>query len=236
MFKKIGLNDKIKIGIYSGMTVRECVKQYGKTSLIEVLKYYDLTKNLSRKYYHKKEEQKKEEYPEPWEGTGLTPQKYFDSYDEMMDYENEEESLHFYDGVDDEYWYKKYLEEQNHQDLAWKGESQTCTSSYDSEGETYQTYTMSVDDYLHAYGYLSNDSEDDAVDKYYQDPLTYPNPEEQSMDEVNEQMFPEEMEKSCYEFSCEEPEEMREEPEETSEEQMLVDMKRYGYKFWIYGK
>lgn len=104
-------NDAIKMGVYCGMTVRECIKQYGKKSLLEVLKYYDLDDELSRKYYHKKDE----EYPHPWEGTERNHQEYFETYDEMQssEFDYSEECLDSYDGVDDEYWYSLYVEGKN---------------------------------------------------------------------------------------------------------------------------
>lgn len=120
---KLKLDDTIKMGVYCGISVRECVKRYGKKSLLEVLKYYDLDEELSRKYYHKKEDQnefltiekQEEEYPYPWEGTGRNHQDYFETYDYMQssDFDCPEECIDYYDGVDDEYWYSLYVEANN---------------------------------------------------------------------------------------------------------------------------
>ena len=118
--KIIQENDTIKMGVYCGMTVRECVKRYGKKSLLEVLKYYDLDEELSRKYYHKKEkvqtnEKQEEEYPHLWEGTDRNYHEFFEVYDEMQssDFDYPEKSIDYYDGVDDEYWYSLYVEANN---------------------------------------------------------------------------------------------------------------------------
>lgn len=109
------MEDTIRMGVFAGLKVGECIKQYGKKVLLEVLKYYDLDDELSRKYYHKKEDQKDkvqtvekkdDEYPYPWEGSKMNYQDYFDLYDEMQ-------SSDFYDGVDDEYWYSLYVEGKN---------------------------------------------------------------------------------------------------------------------------
>ncbi len=120
---KLKLDDTIKMGVYCGITVRECVKRYGKKSLLEVLKYYDLDEELSRKYYHKKEDQNEiltiekqdEDTPHLWEGTDRNYQEFFEGYDEMQssEFDYSEECLDSYDGVDDEYWYSLYLEGKN---------------------------------------------------------------------------------------------------------------------------
>lgn len=121
--KKLKENDTIKMGVYCGLTVRECVEQFGKKSLLEVLKYYDLSDELSKRYYYKKIDQKEvqtnekqeEEYPYPWEGTDRNHQDYFETYDEMQssEFDYSEECLDSYDGVDDEYWYSLYLKGKN---------------------------------------------------------------------------------------------------------------------------
>lgn len=91
--RQLNENDTIKMGVYCGMTVRECIKRYGKKALLEVLKYYDLNDELSRRFYHKKDgqkvevqnfENKNEEYPYPWEGTASNNEDYFKTYDEMQ--------------------------------------------------------------------------------------------------------------------------------------------------------
>lgn len=116
----IKIDDTIKMGVYAGEKLSDCIKKYGKKSLLEVLQYYDLDDELSRKYYHKKDDQKvevqtNEEYPYPWEGTLRNHQEYFETYDEMQSSEFDylEECLDSYDGVDDEYWYSLYLEGKN---------------------------------------------------------------------------------------------------------------------------
>lgn len=121
--KQIGFKDTIRIGVYAGETVKDCIKKYGKKSLLEVLMYYDLDDELSRKYYHKKDDQKvevqtiemkDEEYPHPWEGsTERNYQEYFETYDEMVEQtfvtsstmEMGEEYFEPVDEVVDDPWY-----------------------------------------------------------------------------------------------------------------------------------
>lgn len=47
---KLQKNSKIRMGIYSGMTVYECINQYGRKSLWEILKYYDLDEEIQKEY------------------------------------------------------------------------------------------------------------------------------------------------------------------------------------------
>lgn len=47
----LSFKDPIKIGEYSGETVESCVKKYGKRSLMEVLKYYNLSAEVQREYH-----------------------------------------------------------------------------------------------------------------------------------------------------------------------------------------
>lgn len=136
--KKLHEDDTIKMGVYSGITVRECVKRYGKKSLLEVLKYYDLDDELSKRYYYKKIDQKEvqtnekqeEEYPYPWEGTDRNHQDYFETYDEMQ-------SLDYYDGVDDEYWYSLYVEGKN--PVSWTSDG----DEYEPETYNYEPEELS---------------------------------------------------------------------------------------------
>ena len=126
--------DTIKMGVYCGMTVGECIKQYGKKALLEVLRYYDLDDELSRKYYHKKEEiqtnEKQDEDPHLWEGTDRNYQEFFEVYDEMQ-------SSDFYDGVDDEYWYSLYVEGKN--PVSWTSDG----DEYEPETYNYEPEELS---------------------------------------------------------------------------------------------
>lgn len=38
--KKLGKNDTIRIGVYEGETVKDCIRKYGRKSILEILKYY----------------------------------------------------------------------------------------------------------------------------------------------------------------------------------------------------
>lgn len=136
--KKLKENDTIKMGVYCGLTVRECVEQFGKKSLLEVLKYYDLSDELSKRYYYKKIDQKEvqtnekqeEEYPYPWEGTDRNYQEFFEEYDEMQ-------SSDSYDGVDDEYWYSLYVEGKN--PVSWTSDG----DEYEPETYNYEPEELS---------------------------------------------------------------------------------------------
>lgn len=52
--KTLYLNDVIKMGEYAGLTLRECIALYGRKSLLKVLKYYDIHKEILKdNHYHK---------------------------------------------------------------------------------------------------------------------------------------------------------------------------------------
>ena len=46
MMKELKWKDTIGIGVYSGETVEDCIKKYGRKSILEILKYYDLDENI----------------------------------------------------------------------------------------------------------------------------------------------------------------------------------------------
>ena len=46
MMKELKWKDTIEIGVYSGETVEDCIKKYGRKSILEILKYYDLDENI----------------------------------------------------------------------------------------------------------------------------------------------------------------------------------------------
>ena len=44
--KTLKMDDTIGIGVYVGETVRDCIRKYGRKSILEILKYYDLDENI----------------------------------------------------------------------------------------------------------------------------------------------------------------------------------------------
>ncbi len=46
MMKELKWKDTIGIGVYSGETVEDCIRKYGRKSILEILKYYDLDENI----------------------------------------------------------------------------------------------------------------------------------------------------------------------------------------------
>lgn len=53
--------DTIKNGIYAGMKVSECLRVYGKKSIIGIVKYYDLDEEILKEYHVHLEPHKEEE-------------------------------------------------------------------------------------------------------------------------------------------------------------------------------
>jgi hypothetical protein len=51
MMKELKWKDTIGIGVYSGETVEDCIKKYGRKSILELLKYYDLDENILKMYH-----------------------------------------------------------------------------------------------------------------------------------------------------------------------------------------
>lgn len=49
MMKELKWKDTIGIGVYSGETVEDCIKKYGRKSILEILKYYDLDENILKR-------------------------------------------------------------------------------------------------------------------------------------------------------------------------------------------
>lgn len=52
--KKLSKKDKIETGIYAGKTVRQCISIYGRESILEILKYYDLEERILEEYHFAK--------------------------------------------------------------------------------------------------------------------------------------------------------------------------------------
>ena len=57
--------DTIKNGIYAGMKVSECLRVYGKKSIIGIVKYYDLDEEILKEYHVHLEPHKEEEENTP---------------------------------------------------------------------------------------------------------------------------------------------------------------------------
>lgn len=51
--KKLGKNDTIRIGVYEGETVKDCIRKYGRKSILEILKYYDLDEEILMEYHYR---------------------------------------------------------------------------------------------------------------------------------------------------------------------------------------
>jgi len=51
--KFLKMGDTIGIGVYSGETVEDCIKKYGRKSILEILKYYDLDENILKMCHFK---------------------------------------------------------------------------------------------------------------------------------------------------------------------------------------
>lgn len=51
MVKILKINDTIEKGVYAGLTVKDCISIYGRRSIIEILKYYNLDEQILRAYH-----------------------------------------------------------------------------------------------------------------------------------------------------------------------------------------
>lgn len=58
--KKLGENDTIRIGVYEGETVKDCIRKYGRKSILEILKYYDLDEKILIEYHYRSLESHKD--------------------------------------------------------------------------------------------------------------------------------------------------------------------------------
>jgi hypothetical protein len=47
------MDDTIGLGVFVGETVRDCIRKYGRKSILEILKYYDLDEEILRDYHYK---------------------------------------------------------------------------------------------------------------------------------------------------------------------------------------
>lgn len=48
---KLNYCDTIEKGVYAGLTVKDCISIYGRRSIIEILKYYNLDEQILRAYH-----------------------------------------------------------------------------------------------------------------------------------------------------------------------------------------
>lgn len=92
---------KILLGEFSGETVESCVKKYGRMSLLEILKWYDISDELLDEYHFKKKD------VEPVEDVEYGyNEEVWDEYWESVEFDKQ-----YDDFIDDEYWYDLYQEE-----------------------------------------------------------------------------------------------------------------------------
>ncbi len=47
------MDDTIRIGVYEGETVKDCIRKYGRKSILEILKYYDLDEKILIEYHYR---------------------------------------------------------------------------------------------------------------------------------------------------------------------------------------
>lgn len=47
------MDDTIRIGVYEGETVKDCIRKYGRKSILEILKYYDLDEEILKEYHYR---------------------------------------------------------------------------------------------------------------------------------------------------------------------------------------
>ena len=65
------MDDTIGFGVFVGETVRDCIRKYGRKSILEILKYYDLDEEILREYHYKdkgphKESPEKDKKEQDW--------------------------------------------------------------------------------------------------------------------------------------------------------------------------
>lgn len=91
----IKIEDTIRIGVYAGEKLSECIKKYGRKSILEILKYYDLSEDILEEYHYKSLEHQdnpndrvsKDEMVEPTFVTSSTQidEEYFEPVEEVVD-------------------------------------------------------------------------------------------------------------------------------------------------------
>ena len=91
------INDTIRMGVYSGEKLSDCIKKYGRKSILEILKYYDLSEDILEEYHYKSlgthqdnpnDRVSKDEMVEPTFVTSSTlemDEEYFEPVEEVVD-------------------------------------------------------------------------------------------------------------------------------------------------------
>lgn len=93
---KLHFKDTIKMGVFAGETVKDCIMKYGRKSILEILKYYDLSEDILEEYHYKSLEHQdnpndrvsKDEMVEPTFVTSSTlemDEEYFEPVEEVVD-------------------------------------------------------------------------------------------------------------------------------------------------------
>ena len=98
--KKLGKNDTIRIGVYEGETVKDCIRKYGRKSILEILKYYDLDEEILMEYHYRSLEPHKdnpEENGQDWTQEILeSPFTGGESFETTTTQDVDEETLDLY--------------------------------------------------------------------------------------------------------------------------------------------
>ena len=91
------LKDTIKMGVFAGETVKDCIMKFGRKSILEILKYYDLDEEILEEYHYKSlgthqdnpnDRVSKDEMVEPTFVTSSTmemDEEYFEPVEEVVD-------------------------------------------------------------------------------------------------------------------------------------------------------
>lgn len=96
--KTLKMGDTIGIGVYSGETVEDCIKKYGRKSILEILKYHDLDENiLKRCHFRSLDMDNPEENGQDWTQEILeSPFTGGESFVTTTTQDEEEETLDLY--------------------------------------------------------------------------------------------------------------------------------------------
>ena len=98
MMKELKWKDTIGIGVYSGETVEDCIRKYGRKSILEILKYYDLDENiLKRCHFRSLDMDNPEENGQDWTQEILeSPFTGGESFETTTTQDVDEETLDLY--------------------------------------------------------------------------------------------------------------------------------------------
>ena len=98
--KTLKMDDTIGIGVYVGETVRDCIRKYGRKSILEILKYYDLDEEILMEYHYRSLEPHKdnpEENGQDWTQEILeSPFTGGESFETTTTQDVDEETLDLY--------------------------------------------------------------------------------------------------------------------------------------------